>query len=80
MRVYLIPAILALLSLVGLIVALIYDGPLEVLSSTALGTPVAAVLISSFRVRVVEHGSRDQAYRGGARIFRRARSYSANKQ
>lgn len=44
MRVYLIPAILALLSLVGLVVALVYDGTLEVLSSTVLSIPIAVVL------------------------------------
>ncbi len=47
MRVYLIPAILALLSLVGLVVALIYDGPLEVLSSIAVSIPIAVVLIAA---------------------------------
>lgn len=41
-----IPAALALLSLVGLIVALIEDGPIEVLSSIALSIPILVVFIT----------------------------------
>ena len=46
MRVYLIPAILALLSLVGLILALVYEGLLEVLSSIAVSIPIAVMLFA----------------------------------
>lgn len=51
MNVYLAPVTLALLSLTGLMLALLAEGSLEVLSFIALSIPLLVVLISMLRRR-----------------------------
>lgn len=42
-RVFAVPAVLAAVSIVGLVAALLGDGPLDAVSWAGLGIPVAAI-------------------------------------